>query len=72
MAEGVRAFLRVAGIAAAAGLVITLFIGRLVPVSPALLHDLQIGCLIGVLGLLLYPLAPGRLRTASRPLRTCI
>jgi O-antigen/teichoic acid export membrane protein len=60
MAEGVRSFLRVAGLAAAAGLLITLFIGRLVPVSPELLRDLRTGCLIGVLGLLLYPLAPFR------------
>lgn len=60
MAEGVRAFLRVAGLAAGAGLLITLFIARLVPVDPALLHDLRTGCLIGVIGLLLYPFAPFR------------
>jgi len=60
MAAGVRSFVRVAGLASAAGLLITLFIGRLVPVSPELLHDLRIGCLIGVIGLLLYPLAPFR------------
>jgi O-antigen/teichoic acid export membrane protein len=60
MAEGMRSFLRVAGLAAATGLLITLFIGRLVPVSPELLNDLRTGCLIGVMGLLLYPLAPFR------------
>jgi O-antigen/teichoic acid export membrane protein len=60
LAAGVRAFVKVALAAVAAGLVITLFIGRLVPVSPALLRDLRIACLIGTAGLLLYPLAPFR------------
>lgn len=60
LAAGVRAFVTVALVAAAAGLVITLFIGRLVPVAPELLRDLRIACLIGTAGLLLYPLAPFR------------
>lgn len=60
MAEGVRAFLRVGLAAVAAGLTITLLMERLVPVSPDLVRDLRNGCLIGVVGLLLYPLVPFR------------
>lgn len=60
MAEGVRAFVRVALFAVLGGVLITLLIGRLVPVSPELLRDLRIGCVINVLGLLLFPMAPYR------------
>ena len=59
-AAGVRAFVRVALAAVAAGLLITWLIARLVPVSPPLVRDLQTGCLVASLGLLLYPLAPFR------------
>ncbi len=60
MGAGVRAYLRVAVLAAAAGLLVTAVITRLVPVSGTLVPDLRAACLIGVAGLLLYPLAPFR------------
>jgi len=60
MSEGIRAFGRVALVAVLAGLMITMMITRLVPVSPGLARDLQVGCLIATAGLLLYPLAPFR------------
>ncbi|HEY2804718.1 MAG TPA: hypothetical protein VGI92_02560 [Gemmatimonadales bacterium] len=60
LAEGIRAYAKVALAACLAGLVITVMIERLVPVSPDLVRDLRIGCLIAVLGLCVYPLTPFR------------
>src|SRR5689334_23567430 len=60
MGAGMRAYLRVAALATLAGLAVTFFITRLVPVDAGLVPDLQVACLIGVAGLLLYPLAPFR------------
>lgn len=60
MAQGIRAYLRVAAAAVAAGLILTALITRLVPVGAALVPDLRIACVIAVGGLLLYPLAPFR------------
>lgn len=60
MAEGIRAYFRVAALAAAAGITLTAFITWLVPVGAGLATDLRIAGLIAVGGLLLYPLAPFR------------
>ncbi len=60
MTEGIRAYTLVAAATAGAGLVITIVIRRLVSVTPDLAPELRIGCLIAVVGLLLYPLSPFR------------
>ena len=64
-AAGVRAFVRVALAAVPAGLILTLLIARLVPVSPGLVRDLQTAGLVATAGLLAYPLAPFRQLAAA-------
>jgi O-antigen/teichoic acid export membrane protein len=60
MAEGIRAFVIVTAAAIAAGAALTLVITWLVPVTPALAADLKRACLIGLVGLLAFPLTPFR------------
>ncbi len=61
MAAGFRAFGLVAALALAAGALLVAFAPRLVPVDPGLAADLRLACLMGVAGLLVYPLYPLRI-----------
>ncbi|MBI4541911.1 MAG: polysaccharide biosynthesis C-terminal domain-containing protein [Gemmatimonadetes bacterium] len=60
MAEGIRAYALVSGATLVAGFLLTLAMTRLVPVGAALAPDLRRACLIGLIGLLMYPLLPFR------------
>jgi O-antigen/teichoic acid export membrane protein len=57
---GVRLYLGVVLLILMAGIGLTLFISRLVPVSPSLAGDLEHGCWLGILALLAAPLMPFR------------
>lgn len=58
LGAGVRAFSLVAVAAMAGAALIALLSGSLVRVEPALLADLRTAALVGMLGLIVYPLAP--------------
>lgn len=60
MVEGIRAFVWVAVATVMTGLLIALVIPYLVPVQPSLARDLRIACLVGLIGLALYPFFPYR------------
>lgn len=58
--QGVRVYLGVALLMLMAGIGLALAIGRLVPVNPSAAGDLQRGCWIGLLSILVVPLTPFR------------
>jgi O-antigen/teichoic acid export membrane protein len=60
MAAGVRAYLRIGVLATLGALAITALCAQLVPVRADLASDLRTACLVGMIGVLLYPLAPYR------------
>jgi O-antigen/teichoic acid export membrane protein len=67
LAAGVRAYFGVTLAMLGAGILLSVFINRLVPVKPQYARDLQLGCLIGLIGLLWLPLAsPFRAVTDAR------
>src|SRR5258708_7767374 len=57
LAASVRAYMGIAGAMLMAGLIVTVFIPRLIRVSPQNVGDLRWGCLIGLSSLLWLPLA---------------
>jgi O-antigen/teichoic acid export membrane protein len=60
MAAGIRTYVFIGALALAGGVAITLAATHLVPVGPGLAHDLRVACLVGLIGLLFYPLTPFR------------
>src|SRR5262249_45398783 len=57
---GVRVYLGIALLMLVAGIGLALAIGRLVPVNASIAGDLQRGCWIGLLSILVVPLTPFR------------
>jgi O-antigen/teichoic acid export membrane protein len=60
IADGIRAYMTVTAVMLVAGLCLVALITRLLPVSLGSRSDLRLGCLLGVGGLLMIPLAPFR------------
>jgi O-antigen/teichoic acid export membrane protein len=57
LAAGIRAYFAVTLAILCAGFLLSVFINRLVPVKPQYTHDLQLGCMVGLISLLWLPLA---------------
>jgi O-antigen/teichoic acid export membrane protein len=67
LAASIRAYLGVTGAMLLAGLLLVAFINRLIVVSPQNVHDLRLGCLLGLASLFWLPLAaPFRALTDAR------
>jgi O-antigen/teichoic acid export membrane protein len=65
LATGIRTYLNIMGVMMLVGIGLGCFITRLVPVKGLLVGELQNGYWLGLLGILLLPLAPFRLLAAA-------